>query len=287
MNGNSETVRVIRPNIRFEHGWLRCFLQMMGNIIRHKNLIVQLVKRDLFSLNKKSFIGTTWIIISPVIGIISWFFLQRTHILNPGNTAVPYPAYLLLGTLLWGCFMSVFSAVSASLSSHKHLISQASFPHETLFMAQTLLRTIHFAASLLLVFGIFALLNIPMDWKTIFFPFTLIPLLLYAVSIGLIVSAFSIVSYDVNRLVTGGFSLIMFITPVIYSPEIIKNQALKNIIQVNPLTHILCSARDIVFHGTLYSTDGFVISSLFSVLCFFVSWRIFYVSEEKVIERLL
>jgi ABC-type polysaccharide/polyol phosphate export permease len=58
-------------------------------------------------------------------------------------------------------------------------------------------------------------------------------------------------------------------------------------IRWNPLTHLVCSVRDIVLFGRLYSPEGFWISSGLSVMLFLFAWRIFHVSGDKIVERLL
>jgi ABC-type polysaccharide/polyol phosphate export permease len=55
----------------------------------------------------------------------------------------------------------------------------------------------------------------------------------------------------------------------------------------NPLTYLVCSCRDIIIYGRLYHPTGYWLAAVISLLTFMVSWRLFYVSEDKVIERMV
>jgi len=62
---------------------------------------------------------------------------------------------------------------------------------------------------------------------------------------------------------------------------------IQTLIKWNPLTYLVCSARDIIIYGRLYDVQGYAICTGLSFLCFLVSWRLFYVSENKLIERMI
>lgn len=285
-NKTNPPVTIYRPNQRHELGFFKTWLVMIQNIINSKELIWQLFKRDFFAAYKKSFIGVAWIFISPLLGIITWVFFQMTGVLRPGDVGIPYPAYVLIGTSMWGLFMGFFEAAKATLTSGQELVMQVNFPHEALLFKQTAQLLANFLISfsmniiVLLIFGV-----IP-GWQIIFLPAVILPLFFLGAAIGLIVSMISIVAVDLDRLVSMGFGLMMYITPLIYSDKI-DSQFVRWIIQLNPLTYLVCSARDIIIYGRLYNTTGFFICAGISFLLFLISWRLFYVSENQIIERMM
>jgi hypothetical protein len=67
-----------RRRVRF---W-RCLLSMAINLVGSRELIKQLFIRDYLSAYKKSFLALTWIAISPLLGIISWLFMNAAGILT-------------------------------------------------------------------------------------------------------------------------------------------------------------------------------------------------------------
>jgi lipopolysaccharide transport system permease protein len=85
---------------------------------------------------------------------------------------------------------------------------------------------------------------------------------------------------------TFAMGLLMDITPVIYSDKVI-DPLLQTIIKWNPLTYLIGAVRDSMIYGKIEHFDRFLISSGVSLLFFLVTWRLFYISEEKVIEKMI
>jgi len=277
----------ICPNQRFERGFFKAFMHAAGNLYRLRELIYQLFRRDLFAVYKRSFIGYVWIVVTPVAGILSWVFLHKAHIISPGDVGVPYPVYILTGTMLWGLFMGVLSSTMNAMDMYRFMIMKTAFPHEVIFGAEMLLRVSQFAFSCVCILPVFLFLGVVSVRGLVLFPVVIIPLLLSAVGLGLLVSIMSVVSYDVKRVITGLTGLVMYITPVVYSVDVIHNALLKKLIHLNPLTYLVCSARDTILYTRVYSIRGFAVSTLLSVILLIIAWRVFYVSEDKIIERMI
>jgi len=85
---------VYEPDSRQKVGFFKVWTIIFRNIIASRELIFQLFRRDFLMAYKKSFIGMGWIFISPIIGIISWVFMNYTGVLNPGDVGIPYLAYV-------------------------------------------------------------------------------------------------------------------------------------------------------------------------------------------------
>lgn len=286
MNTENQRIAIYRPNQRHELGFFQTWVIMANNILQSRELIWQLFKRDFLAGYKKSFVGITWIFISPVFGVISWVFLQYTGLLRPGDVGVPYPAYVLIGSSVWGLFMGFYGAAGETLASGAGLQLQINYPHEALLFKQTA----QFLANFLISFAmniilLFAFGVIP-SWKIVFFPLVSLPLFFLGSALGLISSMIAVVAVDARGAINIGMGLLIWITPIIYSDKV-SSALVQTSIKWNPLTYLVCSARDIILYGRLYNTLGFIICSGLSVLCFLVSWRMFYISEDKLVERML
>lgn len=286
MDSAQDNIIIYRPNQRHELGYVQTLVVMTKNVIRSRDLIWQLFKRDYFATYKKSFLGVTWVVVAPILGIVSWVFLKKAGLLNPGDVGIPYPAYVLIGTSMWGLFMGFFTSSSQTLSSVSRLVMMANFPREAILFKQTAIHLTNFAVTLMLsivvlvVFGI-----IPSAWSVLF-PFVVLPLFFLGASLGLIVSMISIVAVDLKKLINALMGLLLFMTPVIYSDKI-DSVWVKYLIKWNPLTYLVCSARDIIVYGRLYDIEGFLICAFISFFLFVISCRLFYVSEDKIIERMI
>jgi len=259
---------------------------MTRNIVKSRDLIWQFFKRDYFATYKKSFIGLTWVILSPIIGIVSWVFLKKTGMLNPGDVGIPYPAYVLIGSSMWGLFMGTFTSVSQTLETGQVIIIQVNFPREALVFKQVAIQVVNFSISLLVNLAVLVGFGVIPSIKTLLLPLVALPLLLFATAIGLIVSMISVVAFDLNKFIAYVMGLFLYTIPVIYSDQVSSRLA-QLVIKWNPLTYLVCSSRDIVIYGRIYDPVGYFICAALAVLLFIVALRLFYIAEIKIIERML
>lgn len=285
-SSRSSNVTIYRPNMRHELGFLQTWVVMCRNIWGARELIWQLFKRDFTAGYKKSFMGLTWVFISPLLGIVQWVFLQSTGMWRPGDVGIPYPAYVLLGTSMWGVFMGFYGAASSTLSSGSSLLMQVNYPHEALLFKQIA----QFLAGFLITFvmnivGLLVFKVVP-SWGLFLFPVVALPLLFLGVALGLIVAMIAVVAVDLDTFIGIGMRLLMLATPLIYSDQV-QNPYLQAAIKWNPLTYLVCSCRDIIIYGRLYHPTGYFISAAVAFVAFMISWRLFYVSEDRLIERMV
>lgn len=279
-------VSVYESNSREKIGFIEGWIVMFRNIIEFREMIFVLFKRDFFSSYKKSFLGWSWIFISPIIGVLSWIFINATGILQPGDVGIPYPAYILLSTSIWALFMGFYTAGQGTISAGAGIINQVKYPHEILLVKQIAQHlansTIAFAMNIVMLF----ILGVIPSWKIIFFPILALPLLFLGAGIGLVVSILTVVAPEIQKAFDLAMGMLIWITPVIYSPKF-ENPFIQSVIKWNPLTYLVGSLRDTVVYGQLTNLDAFLYSTLFSIVVFLFSWRIFFVTEDKIIEKIL
>jgi lipopolysaccharide transport system permease protein len=279
-------ITIYRPNQRHELGLFRTWAVMARNVYRSRELIWQLFKRDFFAAYKKSFVGFTWIFVAPIMGVVSWVFLKETSILQPGDVGIPYTAYVIAGSSMWGLFMGLYTSARGTLSGGKALVMQVNYPHEALLFKQAASRLANFSLTFVVIVVVLLVFKVPLRWTILLFPLVALPLFMLASALGLILSMVSIVAVDVNRIFNRGLGLLMYATPIIYTDKV-PSPFVQQVIKYNPLTYLVCSARDIVIYGRLYDPQGYFICAAASLVLFMISWRLFFVSEDKIIERMI
>ncbi len=279
-------ITIYEPNQRAKVGFFRTWVVMYKNIIATRELIWQLFRRDFLMAYKKSFLGMTWIFIAPLIGIVSWVFMNATGILNPGEVGIPYPAFVLFSSAIWGLFMGFYDAGAGTLDAGSGIIMQVSYPHEALLVKQTAQHLANFLLSFMLNILILIVFGVTPSWKIIFFPVAILPLFFLGAGMGLVASVISVVAIDLRKGFDTALGLLMFITPVIYSSKV-DDALLQKVMVYNPLTYLVGNVRDLILFGRFDHPDRFLYSSLFALFVFLLSWRLFYISEEKVIEKMI
>ena len=91
---------------------------------------------------------------------------------------------------------------------------------------------------------------------------------------------------DISNIIGMVMGFLMWATPLIYSDKV-PSPFLQAVIKWNPLTYLVCSCRDIILFGRLYEPAGYVLCAGLSLVAFLISWRLFYVSEDAIVERMV
>jgi lipopolysaccharide transport system permease protein len=277
---------VYEPNQYAKIGFLKTMLVIVKNTIASKELIFQLYKRDFLMQYKKSFLGLGWMIFGPIMGVVSWVLMDSAGVLSPGDVGVPYPVYVLFGTSIWGLFMSFFTSTSQTLQIAAGFIQQVNFHHEALVFKQGLQNLTNFGISLIINIVVMLSFGVMPTGFIVLVPLFIIPIFFLAASAGLIVSILSTLTSDVSRIASFFLSLLMFITPVIYDSSE-KVVWLQQCNLYNPLTYLITAPRDLILTGTMSNPFYYIISIVMAILLFMVALRFFYISEKKVIEKMI
>jgi lipopolysaccharide transport system permease protein len=277
---------IYEPNQRAKMGWIKTWKTMFINIVNSRELIWQLFRRDFLMAYKKSFFGAAWIFITPIMGIISWVFYNATGILAPGDVGIPYPAYVLLSSTIYGLWGGFQSAASGTLSAGAGFINQVNYPHDALLIKQAMLQFVNFLISFVVIIIVLLVFGVTPSWMIVLLPVLILPLFFLGSAIGLMISLITVVSPDIQRAVNFVLGLVMYITPVIYSPKV-QNPTLQVIIKYNPLTYLIGGCRDAIIYGRIDHLGYFLLFSFFTLILFLVAWRLFYVTELRVIEKMI
>ncbi|KKP95267.1 MAG: ABC-transporter integral membrane component [Candidatus Moranbacteria bacterium GW2011_GWE1_36_7] len=285
LNTEKEII-VYQPNSRQKTGFLKSLFLMAKNIKNSRELIWQLFVRDFLAAYKKSFLGIGWIILAPIFGIVSWVFMNYAGVLKPGDVGIPYPAYILLGTSFWGLFMGFYTSAAETLNTGQGFIMQVKYPHEALLAKQILQQLANFLASFIVIMLVLLSFKVIPSWQILILPILILPMLFLGAGIGLLVSVIGVVANEIRRIMDIALGTLIFFTPIIYSSDSTGGMIAK-IIKINPLTYIIGGVRDAITYGKIENLSYFIWSGIGSFIFFLFAWRLFYVSEEKVIEKMI
>ncbi|MBI3462558.1 MAG: ABC transporter permease, partial [Planctomycetes bacterium] len=102
---------------------LQTWASMIRELAGCRELIWRLLWRDVASRYRQSLLGYVWAIVPPVATAVMFTVLSRTRVLAIGETAIAYPAYVLLGMVLWQFFAGGVTAATHSLIRGEGLVT--------------------------------------------------------------------------------------------------------------------------------------------------------------------
>ena len=256
---------------------------MFSRLSGARDIITQLVRRDLSVHYRQSFLGYIWAIFLPVAIVLIFTYLANKRVLPIGEVSFAYPAYAIWSLVVWHLFSNILVASCQSLIIAGPLTTKVNFAKEALVLSAVGQPVFDFLIKLPLVICVFIYFDVEFSVNMLYCMAVLLLTVLMATGIGFILSILNLIYRDtehaVNLLTTFG----MFAAPILYPPPVSLPFSLVN--YLNPFSPLLIATQDLISQGTINSGFVFFIYSALSILCFFCGWRIFYLVLPHVIER--
>ena len=247
-------------------------------------LAKQLATRDIKSQYRQSYLGIIWAFITPISSAFVWIFLNATGTVNLSDTGVPYPVFVFSGTLIWSIITESINSPSSNTNAARSIMTKINFPKEALIL--TGIYKLLFNSSIkigLLVVLIFAF-GIGFHWSMLLFPLAILAAILFGTTIGLFITPISLIYNDIAKIISMGLSLLMYITPVVYA--IPKSGLMKTIMELNPFTALILTARDLALGNSPAYLGYFCWVFVISLSLFFIGLLFYRTSIPIIVERL-
>lgn len=183
---------------------------------RSRELLVFLTERDLRVRYKQTFFGAAWAVAQPVITMVL-FSLVFGRLAGLPSEGVPYPLFVLAGTVPWGLVSSGLVTASTSLVSNQALIKKV-YVHKMLVPASALLA--HLVDVLIAIAVLVVVAAGYGIWPTprlLALPVILVLGVAIVLGVALAMSAVNVIFRDVRFVVPYAVQIWMFATPVAYS----------------------------------------------------------------------
>jgi lipopolysaccharide transport system permease protein len=263
---------------------LKLFKEMYRDLLNSRYLAWCLLVRDIKAQYRRSFLGIFWAIIPPALTAAGLTFANNTGLVNVGTTDIPYPAYVMLGTILWQTFLEALNSPQIAINTSRPLLAQVKFPHEAIILTQLGQVLFNLLVKLILLVAIFVIFRVSVSWTILFAPVALIILILLGISIGLLLVPIMNLVQDVSRSMEVITLAWFFITPVAYPTP--SSGLLSVLVKLNPVTSLLVTARELVTTGELSQLPLFLLMSFITLILLIFGWIVYLLSIPFLIERI-
>lgn len=257
---------------------------MWQDLKASRELSWRLFVRDVSARYRQSLLGILWAFVPPLITSLIFIVLQRRAVINFGDTDVPYPAYVLVGTLLWQLFADALNAPLRSVTAAKPMLAKINFPREALIVSAVYLVLFDLLIKLVIIAIVFVLFGLQPKWTMLLAPLPLLTLVLGGVAVGLLVTPLGVLYTDIATSLPVIVQLLFFVTPVVYVPP--ETFPFSIISYLNPVSPPLVAARDLITTGRIDNLLPFVIVALLSLFLLFIGWVVYRVAMPIIIERM-
>jgi lipopolysaccharide transport system permease protein len=259
---------------------------MVHDLLASRELAWRLLIRNLSAQYRQSILGYLWAFLPPIATTLTFVFLNAQQImdLSTGDSGVPYPVYVMVGTLLWQGFVDALNSPIKLLTSSRSMLAKVNFPREALVLAGLGEVLFNFTIRLLLLLVVFLWFGIALLPTALLAPLGVLSLLALGLMIGILLAPMGMLYRDIERGIAVFVSLWFFLTPVVYEPPTMWPASL--LATLNPVSPLLVTTREMLTTGSLTQLDGFLIVSGATLMLLLFGWLLYRVAMPHLIERM-
>ena len=281
---NTEFQEVVYTPASLVRNPVKLVTTTFGELLHGRGLAWRMFVRNVRGQYRRAFLGVLWAFLPSLVMAATFTLAQNANVIRVGPTEIPYPAYVVFSLMLWQTFIEALNGPIRVLQEGRSLLTRVKFPAQTLVLANLGEVFFNFAIKLILLVILFVLFQIPVPATIVFAPMALVLLVMLGTALGLWLAPFSGLYDDVTRVVELAGGIWMLLTPVIY--PVPKEGIFGWVVNLNPVTHLLVTTRELATTGVVSSPLGFWIVGGLTVLALFFGWLVFRLAIPFVIERM-
>lgn len=284
-NGPQPTVVKTSVNLRRlkRVGARPSFLDYLVSLWDYRHFIYYDAKARVSTNNEKDKLGSAWLIISPILNGLMFYFVMGV-LLKSGGGIENFVAYLIIGVFLFQFSTRSINSSSRAIFSNKNVIHAFKFPRASLVVAaniRELLLNIPVILTLL-----FLIIVLPPEEEISLKWLFLIPIIalqfIFNLGSGLIVARLAARYNDVNQVLSYAMRAWMYLSCMFFSIDRFSGMPIiLKIMEHNPLYQVLFMAREALIYDTTPSWNSWIILSLWAFTMLAVGAVYFWKAEES------
>jgi len=251
-------------------------------IIRHRELLANLVIRDLKVKYRNSILGYLWSLLDPLLTVLLFVlvfhFIVRIKVEN-------YPLFLITAILPWGFFHSSLNGAVVSISQNANLIKKVYFPREIFPISVILSNLINFLFGMLVFIPFIFFFKIKLSPSILFLPLVILIHIFFISGLALLVAHLNVFFNDIAFILKFVLNFWFYASPIFYPIEMVPDKFL-NIYMLNPMASIIYAYRWVFIHSKLPDAKYLIMTACISFGTLLFGILFFKRRENIMIKRL-
>ncbi len=248
-----------------------------------RNLLWTLIVRDFKGRYAGSFMGFFWAVAVPFINMCFYIFIFSYVLkIKTGIRGIEgFGTFIISGFIPWLGFQEALTRAASCMMDNAFMIKKISFPLDVIpiYVVSSAAINMFIGWVVFLLYLLFTK-GIHSPWALMLFPLTAVQLLI-TLGLAFFLAAFCVFIRDLVHLIGVLLLLWMYATPVIYPIGMVP-PALRKILMLNPMTHLVEAYRATLLLGRAPDWHGMMYLLAFAVFSLLLGYSVFSKSKEQI-----
>jgi len=247
-------------------------IESLKELWNARELIYNLILRDLKVRYKNSLLGIFWSWLNPLLMMLVFTFVFNVM---QGRDMPNYHIFVLSALLPWNFFSGAVTGGIRSIISNGHLIKKVYFPRAVLPISLVLSNLVNFVISLPVLFILALISGMRFSTWLLLLPIPILVETIFIIGIVLFLSTLEVFYRDTHMLMDVGMLAWFFLTPIFYSVQQMPSQAhllgyafnpQRLIFWINPMASIINTYQDLIYRGAPTALDFLIRTAVTAVI---------------------
>ncbi len=258
-------------------------MQMLRTLVRHRDLLYMLSRRDITVKYKQSIMGFLWAILMPMLITAAGVVVKTAMAQIAGrHMAIVDVIPVAVKSAPWAFFVASVRFSTESLAKNRDLVTKIAFPRVVFPLSAVASALFDFLIAAAVIFVILLFTPIHPTIHLLWVPLLLLILVVQVVGIAMLLSSANLFFRDVKYIVEVVLTFSVFFTPVFYSVAMFGEKG--KLLLVNPVAPVLEGLEAAIVHGVAPDPMWTLYSAGWAMLLLLVTPRVFLKLEPKFAE---
>jgi ABC-2 type transport system permease protein len=251
-------------------------IEELRSVFRYRDLMVQLIRRDIVTRYKRSFLGILWTMLNP-LGTMLIMSIVFSQVFSMGGT---YPAYIITNLIAWNFFSQTTTASLNAMLWGSSFFQKIYLPRTSFVISSIGTGLVNTLLALVPLIAIFLITKVPLPATIFLLPVSMLLLSAFSLGIGLILSTFVAFFPDIAEMYPIFLTAWMYLTPIILPEEIYAKILNGWLLRINPLFPVIRVFRLVIYDGKVPTLAEWGIAAGVALGTLLIGW-IFFTQKSK------
>lgn len=246
----------------------------------YKDLLKQLVLKNLKLKYRRSFLGYLWSVLNPLLIMIVMTIVFSTMF---KRNIENFPVYLFSGQILFNYMNQSTHQALHSINGNGALLKKTYVPKYIFTFATMTSGLLDLLFSMGALIFVMLVTGAPFSWHFLLFPFVLVQLYAFCLGLGLFLAQLNVFFRDVQYIYNAVTTAWMYLTPIFYPATSLPENVFWWVRHFNPMYFYVEQFRSLVYYNQLPDTGLVLAGCLVAVLALIFGTTTFLKKQDDFI----
>lgn len=218
--------------------------------VKYRDLIWELVQRDLKLKYRRSFLGYLWSVLNPLlVMIVLTIVFSRLF----DKKIVNFPVYLFTGRMLYDFLKQSTTNAMRSVTGNAALLKKVYMPKYIFTFSKVTSCMVDMVLSMGALVIVMLATRAPFHWEMLLCPIVILQLYIFCCGLGFLLAELTVFFRDIQYIYNAVLTAWLYLTPIMYPIEMLEGSPVLVFVVkgLNPLYYYVAQFRDLIYYGRL------------------------------------